>query len=192
MKYLYTIIILYYNFYSLAGVHSTDNSFLLKVDAISLGLQKKTDKYFISNDQSYYASDHAKEMKAEYYPELVNNLTYVLTNFGFIDSGLNWDEYCQYTANQDANKYTGATRKSPVIFRLRYYYSGHRVHEESGYFFFGLSAHDSNTNAPWWKISACSVPPVNPYELRISLPSVIKCIAPYLNKNFKGTITCKR
>jgi hypothetical protein len=51
-------------------------------------------------------------------------------------------------------------------------------------------AYDSSKFVPLWT-TFCSVQD-NSIELRLYLPAMIKCVTPYFNKNFKGTITCKR
>jgi len=49
---------------------------------------------------------------------------------------------------------------------------------------------DIANNYPIWKISTHLVS--NEVNIRNIIIPMIKCASPYLNKNFKGTITCKR
>jgi hypothetical protein len=47
------------------------------------------------------------------------------------------------------------------------------------------------TTSPLWN-TTLSFSKDNPMQKEINLISMIKCAQPYFNKNFKGTITCKR
>ena len=49
---------------------------------------------------------------------------------------------------------------------------------------------DFSHNRPLWKLNAHVVS--NEPDIRAIIASMVKCATPYLNKNFKGTITCKR
>lgn len=49
---------------------------------------------------------------------------------------------------------------------------------------------DFSYNYPLWKLKAHVVS--NEPDIRVLIVPMIKCATPYLNKNFQGTITCKR
>jgi hypothetical protein len=54
--------------------------------------------------------------------------------------------------------------------------------------YLSIDSFDQNT-VPLWKAYLSMYD--NDMEIRIHLPALIKCITPYLNKNFNGIVTCK-
>jgi len=160
---------------------NTDNAFLIEVDSISLGLQKNTDEYSLEDFGRIFNNRESKMKGIDHYPEIKGKVNSSLKQEGFLE--LDLDHGC--------NKEKGAAKSLPDV-EISIHHSWADYHIKYNKFTFSLHAKRNKTDEPLWQISALSIPPFNPHDIRITLPSVIKCIAPYFNKNFKGTITCKR
>jgi len=147
-----------------------NDSFLLNIESISLNILNKKDKYSFCYSKSLYNnSEYLKKNKVYYYPELVRLINSELKKRNFIMS-----DY-----------------KNSPNYKIVPWYTGDEYYKEFREFVFGLDAIDSIELFPIWQIKTTTKPD-NSFNIRITIPSLIKCISPYLNKNFKGTITCKR
>lgn len=147
-----------------------NDSFLLSIESISLNRLNKKDRYsFCYSENLYNNSEYLKERKVYYYPELVRLINSELKKHDFI--------MCD-----DQN---------PPNYKIAPWYSGEQHYIKFREFVFGLDAVDFIELSPVWQIKATTKPD-NSFNIRITIPSLIKCISPYFNKNFKGTITCKR
>lgn len=167
------IIAVFYSIVSLAADNST-NSFNLDVSAISLGTRPKDGRYHIIdyNDPSKYSTKRDTE---QYFPEATSYLALELKKLNYTKAKWDEEEWLK-----DYDQQLRPTIKVGLHYRILLPPLFRHV---------AIYASQWDNHIPLWEIQVYGG---EEGSFRITLPSIIKCISPYFDKNFKGIITCKR
>lgn len=154
--------------YCLATTTNND-SFKMSVIAISLNNQISKNYSIFDEIKNNRLINQSVDINffVSYYPEVQK----------ILESEL---EKENYNINKNIKKHN-----QPYI-RLNY-----AMKREENLFYKGIAIEACNPNgSPLWQVALGAFDDIS--DLRIYIPSMIKCAGKYFNKNFRGVVTCKR
>lgn len=149
------------------GNKVNNSSFQMQIDAISLNNQTKKDFYIVDTmTKSMFKPQ--PDVYQLYFSEVRLILEKELKS-------QNYKKNEDYTTTNRIDLYYSVSANRLVGNWIKYV---------------TIEVKNNYTNEPLWHIALAVND--NSSQLRFYIPSMIKCAAPYFNKNFKGVVTCKR
>ncbi len=171
MKKIFLIVLVIALFPMYCFGNKVDNSsFKMLIDAISLNNQTTKDFYIVDIMTQYIGTPKLIAKKHDSHHEYFSEVTSIL------EKELKSQDYKK---NED---YT-ATNRIDLYYSLL-------MGDVTWLKHVTIESKNNYTNEPLWHIALFVND--NNSQLRFYIPSMIKCAAPYFNKNFKGIVTCKR
>ncbi len=174
--------------------NNVDNSFKMKIDAISLNNQITKDYYITDYMDIHKDRPIFIDQKNERYSQFMYYQEAAL----LLEQELNKQQYKKILNIYADVTYTSISLQYSLFYSPKEYYSFQNkeypyttvtvytpFHKS-----ISIEAKNNYTKSPFWLVEM-EVRDDN-INLRMYIPSMIKCVAPYFNKNFKGTVTCKR
>jgi len=181
--------------FSCCFAKDTDNSFKMRIDAISLNNQTIKDYYIHTwtKNRNYLPEIKSYDVLYDYYPEATLILEQELNkqNYKKVKDNINYNDPIYLTMIKISFRYyMHVYWDSKESFYSKEYPYDLKSINTPYHKAIKIEVETNEDKTPLWEISI-EVQDDN-YNLRIYIPSMIKCAAPYFNKNFKGTVTCKR